>query len=99
MRGGTQPGEQLVTPAGILAMPDGGFMVADTNASRILRFNSTGRLQYLCTTAEPGAAKELAVAVGSGTAGSPCLPCTLMPPARCLPACTTLERPEDPPVL
>lgn len=54
VRGGSQPGEQLVSPSGITAMPDGGFMVADTNASRILCFNASGALQYLFTTAEPG---------------------------------------------
>lgn len=70
VRGGSQPGEQLVSPSGITAMPDGGFMVADTNASRILCFNASGALQYLFTTAEPGARRE--AGARSGAAPAPC---------------------------
>ncbi|KAL4440591.1 hypothetical protein ABPG75_003592 [Micractinium tetrahymenae] len=54
VRGGSQPGEQFASPAGIIMLPDGAFMVADTNASRIMRFSNSSTLQYQFTTTEPG---------------------------------------------
>src|SRR5215470_128996 len=52
--GGPASAAQLYAPSGVAAMPDGGFLIADTGNSRVRQVSPTGTITTVAGTGTPG---------------------------------------------